>query len=59
MNMRTNYGLVWVSDDPPYFRDWQGRQFYKFHIADPRRRQRSTLPPATDAADANRDQRVS
>jgi hypothetical protein len=41
MYIRTSHGPVWVSDEAPYFRDWQGRQLYKFHIAEPRSPQRA------------------
>jgi len=55
MYMRTSYGLVWVSEEPPYFHDWQGRQLYKFHVAEPSRRQRPTLPLATYTTDPRLD----
>jgi hypothetical protein len=33
MYIRTSYGPVWVNREPPYYRDWRGRQAYKYRIA--------------------------
>ena len=39
MYLHTIYGAVWVSDQPPYYRDWRGRQAYRFLYAPSRERQ--------------------
>ena len=29
MHLPTAYGLTWVSEHPPYFREWRGKQLYQ------------------------------
>ena len=29
MDLPTAYGLIWVSERRPYFRDWRGKQLYQ------------------------------
>lgn len=33
MYLRTLDGLVWVSETAPYWKDWRGRQAYRYLIA--------------------------
>ena len=33
MIVETSYGPVWVSENPPYFRDYRGRHLYKQRFA--------------------------
>jgi hypothetical protein len=37
MFVPTSYGPVFVSDQAPYFKDWLGRQAYKYRVAQARR----------------------
>jgi hypothetical protein len=39
MIVQTTYGPVWVSDQAPYYRDWAGRQAYKYLYAGRKRPQ--------------------
>jgi hypothetical protein len=38
MIINTSYGPVWVSEEAPYYRDFLGRQAYKFLYAGKRRK---------------------
>lgn len=42
MYINTSNGRIWVSDDAPYYRNWLGRQAYKYRHAQARRRQASS-----------------
>ena len=37
MQLPTAYGLSWVSEHPPYFREWRGKQLYRALLVGSRR----------------------